>query len=71
MRGWLRRLERSRVIVHTKDDRSIRGVLVGVWPDCVVLSSAEYLADTVTPLDGDPVIPRENVAWLQRLAAHG
>lgn len=68
MRG-LRGLVRRRAVVHTRDDQSIRGVLVGVHRDCVELSGAEYLgeAQEAKKLEGSAVVPRDNVAWLQML----
>lgn len=64
-------LERRLVVVHTKDDRSIRGVMVGVHDDCLVLGSAAYLGDPVAPLGGDVIVPRSSVSWLQRLDDEG
>jgi small nuclear ribonucleoprotein (snRNP)-like protein len=66
-RGWLRKLERDRVVIHTKDDRSIRGVLMHVHNDSLVLSDPRYLDEADTPLSGEVVVPRENVSWMQRL----
>jgi len=66
--GYVRKLVRLRVIAHTKDDQSIRGVLQEVHRDCIVLSAAEYLGQAKTEaLSGTPVIPRENLSWLQVL----
>lgn len=76
MKSWLDRLHRERVIVHTKDDQSIRGLIGEAYRDCVVLAEAEYLLKDVeapsekktVELDGRPVIPRENIAWVQKLS---
>lgn len=68
MIGGVRRLERRRVVIHTKDDRSIRGVLTKNYRDCLVLAQAEYLHEAKpTELEGDAVILRDNVSWLQVL----
>lgn len=65
----LRRLRRRRVVVQTKDDRSIRGVLTENYRDCLVLSQAEYLHEAkANELEGDAVILRDNVSWLQVLS---
>lgn len=67
---WLNRLVRKNVVVHMASGVSLRGVLVGVYADSMVLVHAEWLsADAVTPVDGEAVIPRSNVAWVQILEA--
>ena len=63
------------VIVNTKTDRAFRGVLwrrrrSGLWPGTggyLVLRQAELLRakGEVTPMDGELVIPEENVDFLQ------
>jgi small nuclear ribonucleoprotein (snRNP)-like protein len=69
-RRGLRALHAATVIVHTRDDRSIRGVLTGVHRDCAVVQSPEYLAEdgSVTPLEGRAVVRWDNVAWFQELS---
>jgi transketolase N-terminal domain/subunit len=65
---YVARLKTSRqVVVHTKDDQSLRGHRAnGVLT--VHLHSPEYLdEDTATSLEGDVRIPRSNVAWVQEL----
>jgi small nuclear ribonucleoprotein (snRNP)-like protein len=63
-------LVRDRVIVHTKDDRAIRGVLLEAYPDCVVIDAPEYLVEPeVQILKGRALIERSNVAWIQVLSA--
>lgn len=61
----LRRFRRYRVVLHTKDDRSIRGVLSEVHRDCMVITEPEYLAEAAQPLKGRAVIERSNVSWFQ------
>lgn len=69
---WLKRLTAKTVIVHLADDQSIRGVLWAVYTDCLVLRHAAYLAPSaVQKLDGEVVIPRERVAWMQTVTSHG
>ena len=66
--SWLNRLARETVVIHTTDGGSLRGVLTVVHRDCLVLSHAAYLAgDQQTPIDGEAVVPRDRVAWIQRL----
>lgn len=68
--SWLERSATSTVVVHTADGRSLRGVLAGVFRDEVVLVHAEYLTEEgPRPLAGEVAVPRENVAFLQRLGA--
>lgn len=67
---WLKRLTARTVVVHLTDDESIRGVLVGVYDDCLVLRHAAYLGvKAVDTIDGEAVIPRDKVAWMQNLPA--
>lgn len=52
------------MVVHTKDGRSLRGILVAEHADCIVLSHARLL-DADVSLGGEPVILRENISWAQ------
>jgi len=52
--------------VHTRAGSSIEGVLSRVYRDCVVLEHAAYLSGgSSTSVDGEAVIERANVDWLQ------
>jgi small nuclear ribonucleoprotein (snRNP)-like protein len=63
---WLDKLERRTVIVHLSDGQSIQGVLAAIYDDCVVLERATYLhREGRTRVDGEAVLPRERVSWLQ------
>lgn len=67
---WIDRLTRRTVVVHTTNGMSVRGVLVGAYRDCLVLSHATFLGvETAEQIDGEAVIPRDRVAWLQTLEA--
>jgi len=69
---YMGELVRHRVVAHTKDDRSIRGVLVSDYPDCILLDAPEYLAEPeTTQLKGRAVILRSNLAWIQVLSNDG
>lgn len=64
----MRRLVTETVVVHTTAQTSLRGVLVGDYRDAVVLAHATYLgADTTVDVDGEAVIPKAQIAWIQRL----
>jgi small nuclear ribonucleoprotein (snRNP)-like protein len=41
--NWLKSVTAETVVVHTRDGRSIRGVLVGVYRQEVVLAHASLL----------------------------
>lgn len=67
---WVDRLVRRSVVIHTTSGESVRGVLVGAYRDCLVLSHAAFLgSDSIEGIDGEAVIPRERIAWLQTLEA--
>lgn len=70
---WLNRQLTTTVIVHTSGKESLRGVLVGVYKDCLVLAHAYYLhADSApTEVDGEAIVPRAQVAWIQKLLPGG
>jgi small nuclear ribonucleoprotein (snRNP)-like protein len=72
LRRHLRRLVGRRVIVITRhpDDRSVRGVLKGVYADCVVVAAPEYLGEPQpAKMDGEVVVLMGNVALVQDVAA--
>ena len=65
---WINQLRFHTVVVHTTTQSSMRGVLTGTYKDSLVISHAEFLAgDTTTSIDGEVVIPRDKVAWIQTL----
>ena len=65
--AW-RLTRRRQVVVHTRDDSSIRGLMVGAFPFAVVLEHAAYLNEAQPEqFQGRAVIPRSNVSWLQVL----
>ena len=66
----VRRLIGERVVLQTRDDRSLRGVLTGVYADCVVISHFEYLDEAnPTGLPGDATVLVGNLSWIHRLGA--
>lgn len=61
-------LEGRESVVHTKDDRSIRGV-VSETGDALIVMAPQYLGEAAMPLEGDAVVPKVNVSWVQRLTS--
>ena len=55
------------VVVHTRDGQSLDGVLVGQYPDILVLrhASARLEDGRREQLTGEVVVPRENVSFIQ------
>jgi len=70
---YLKELEAETVVVHTRDDASIRGVLVAVHCDVYVLRHAAYLNPDGSKVaaDGEVLIPVSRVAFLQRILEAG
>jgi hypothetical protein len=70
---WLDDLTLNTVIVHTRGGSSFRGLKRGVYDDALLLWQAAILEDEgrVTMLDGDVVIPREQVHFIQAVGGDG
>jgi small nuclear ribonucleoprotein (snRNP)-like protein len=67
-RRSLRRLLGERVVLQTRDDRSLRGVLTGVYVDCVAVSHFEYLDEAqAAGLPGEATVRFDNLSWIHRL----
>ena len=68
MRSGLKRLQGERVVLQTKDDRSLQGVLVGVFKDSVAIGHVRYL-DEANPVDlpGEALVLHENLSWIHKL----
>ena len=69
---WKQRIDqaiRRRVVLHTKDGHSLRGVLWANYPDAVELRAAQYLRDdgVTLPTEGSVLVPTGNVSWIQEL----
>ena len=70
LQSYLRRVERQTVIVNLVSGTSVRGVLMAVYRDCIVLrhaSAAPNGARELVDVDGEQAIPRGNVDWIQVL----
>lgn len=68
LRSYLKRVIRQTVLVQLKGGTSIKGVLVDVYADVVVVRHAAAAvsgAKEFTDVDGEQVIPRGNVDWIQ------
>lgn len=67
LRRYIDGMERESVVVHTKTGSSISGVLISVHRDCVVLRHAKLLsASGSVVIDGEAIVPRAEVEWIQR-----
>jgi hypothetical protein len=72
MRKGFRRLVGERVVVQTKDDRSLRGVLVGAYADCLVVGHFEYLNEAqAAELPGEATVRFDNLSWVHKLGVGG
>jgi len=70
VRRYIESMERTTVVAHISSGASIQGVLTRVYDDCVVLEHAWHLSSAGrTSIDGEAVIERVKVAWLQVLPA--
>jgi hypothetical protein len=69
--GWFRRLfappypYAHSAIVNTKDGQAFGGVLWDTRGDFLILRNARMLTGPKSPLDGDLLLPRANVSFLQ------
>lgn len=65
--AWLDALTLSTVIVHTQYGMSFKGLKQAVYDDCIVLRDAMVLDEGADLLDGQVIVPREAVAFMQIL----
>ena len=68
-RPYLKDLTAETFVVHTRDDASIRGVLLAVHSDVYVLRHAAFLSPdgSKVAIDGEALIPAARVAFIQRI----
>ena len=68
---WLDDLTLDTVVVHTVAGMSFKGIMRTVYADCLVLRDARVLEDEnmTRILDGETVIPREQVLFIQIVPA--
>lgn len=64
---WLERVMKKRIVLHTRNDQSVEGVLMEQTPDGVILRASRLLGEDgkATAMAGEVWIPRENVAFAQ------
>lgn len=68
MSRGLRRLRGERVVLQTKDDRSLQGVLMDVFRDCVVIGHFHYLEEAnPVELPGEATVLHQNLSWIHKL----
>lgn len=62
-------LERQTVVLQLAEGTSLRGVLIGAYVDSLVLTHATTFSaeGREMPIDGEAIVPRAQVIWLQRL----
>lgn len=66
MKRWVRKAVGRRILVHTKDEQTVEGILVLQGRDGLLLNVAKlYSSDGEVPMAGDVFVPRENVALIQ------
>jgi hypothetical protein len=66
---WLADLTLETVIVHTAGGQSFKGLKAAVHTDCLVLRDCMMLEpEAQTLINGDVVVPREQVLFLQVVA---
>jgi hypothetical protein len=66
---WLDRVTGEQVIVHLVDDQTVKGALVDVHRDGLVLRAAQLIAQPAVDIAGDVFVPRDKVLMLQRLVS--
>ncbi len=64
---WLERVLKKKIVVHTRNDQSIEGVLMEQTRDGVILRAAQLLGSDGkrTTMAGEVFVPRENIAFAQ------
>lgn len=68
---WLDALTMETVVVHTTDGTSLKGVRSAVHDDCLVLRDVIVLGEEDAVLNGEIVVPRERVSFMQLVPAAG
>lgn len=64
-RSWWAAQRRQQLMVHLTDDTTIRGLVLEVTDDGVLLTAAEFLGDRNVMLGGEVFVARERVAFTQ------
>lgn len=58
---------KKRVVIHTHDGQTLRGVLLASYRDCHALAHAEHIEEDVQELQGTVLVPRAAVSFVQVL----
>lgn len=66
---WAQATLRQSVVIHTTTNQSFRGVLIHEYDNALVLRHAALLGAEVATIDGELVVPRERVSFVQVLPA--
>jgi hypothetical protein len=66
-RTWFKTVLKKRILVHTRNDQSIEGVLMERTRDGIILRASKLLRaeGRETPMAGEVFVPRENIAFAQ------
>jgi hypothetical protein len=64
---WFRQVLKKKIVVHTRNDQSVEGVLTMLARDGVILRAAALLGGDGkrTTMAGEVFVPRENIAFAQ------
>lgn len=69
---YIDQLVHKEVFVHLRTNHSMEGILIGAYQDSIVVRHAKVPdpeSGTIINLEGDQVVPRDNVNWVQELTA--
>jgi hypothetical protein len=64
-RLWLETMRREQLMLHLVDDSTVRGLVLEVTQDGILLTEAEYLGSSNAMLGGQVFIARERIAFTQ------
>lgn len=64
---WAARAVRRSVVVHLTTGQSVRGTLLDTYHDALVLRHSALLGADGAAMDGEIVVPRERVSFVQLL----
>ena len=65
MRRAYKTLVARTLIINTKSDKAFRGVLWGEARDYLILRNAVLIAGQETPIDGELLVERANIDFIQ------
>jgi hypothetical protein len=64
-RLWLETMRREQLMLHLVDDCTVRGLVLEVTQDGILLTEAEYLGSSNAMLGGQVFIARDRIAFTQ------